>query len=395
MSGSVLVLGNSNRKVRKAYGAGSHRIEDNAGPMNEVSGAVPRQVIPVVAGITFFALMAYAHGQIVGNPTRGRAVFEQYCVLCHGSDAKGMGLLAKTLPVPPADLTDCRRTSEDPVDVIEGTIRHGGSYVRLSPVMPAWQGTLTDEQITDAASYVKTLCRDPDWVPGELNLPRPLITDKAYPEQEAIVGGRLGRGPSKTTEAFGTIEYRLNGLTNVELTTSYLNVRPDGGQPDSGLGDSVLSLNRVVAFSQANRWLTSAGLGLGLPTGSQSRGLGSGDLVWEPFVRGGWDWHQVVIQGDAVLSLPQKNTDVNSVFMYDVAIGRYFKPEPRMQITPMIEFNSETPLNGPTSSVTKSVVLPEIRVQWLHWSTAVGVQVPITGARDFNTRPMFDFTYEF
>ncbi len=354
-----------------------------------------RQAILAMAGTIFFALMAYAYGQIIGNPTHGRAVFEQYCTICHGSDAKGTGPLAKTLPVPPANLTDCRRTSEDPVEVTEGTIRHGGAYVGLSPVMPAWQGKLTDEQIADAASYVKALCSDPDWVPGELNLPRPLFTDKAYPEQEAIVGGRFARGLSKTTEAFGTIEYRLNGLTNVELTTRYLNVRPDGAQPDSGLGDSVLSLNRVVAFSRANRWLASAGLGLGLPTGSQSRGLGSGDLVWEPFVRGGWDWHQVVIQGDAVLSLPQKNADVNSAFIYDVAIGRYFKPDPRMQITPMVEFNSETPLNGPTSGETRSVVLPEIRVKWLQWGVAVGVQVPITGVREFDTRPMFDFFYEF
>jgi len=345
--------------------------------------------------VILLMLMAYAYGQIVGNPRRGRAVFEQYCTLCHGSDAKGTGPLAKTLPVPPADLTDCRRTAEDPVEVTEGTIRHGGSYVGLSPVMPAWQGKLTDEQIADAASYVKTLCSDPDWVPGELNLPRPLITDKAYPEQEAIVGSRFGRGPSKDTETFGTIEYRINGLTNVELTTNYLNTRPDGGQPHAGLGDSSIALNRVVAFSRENRWLASAGLELGLPTGSHSRGLGAGDLVWQPFARAGWDWRQVVIQGDAILALPQKNADVKSAIAYDVAIGRYFQPDPRMQITPMVEFNSETPLNGPSRGETKSAVLPEIRVKWLEWGAAFGVQVPITGARDFDTRPMFDIFYEF
>src|SRR5207245_11616558 len=212
--------------------------------------------------VILLMLVADACGQSVGHPRRGRAVFEQYCTLCHGSDAKGTGPLAKTLPVPPADLTDCRRTAEDPVEVTEGTIRHGGSYVGLSPVMPAWQGKLTDEQIADAASYVKTLCSDPDWVPGELNLPRPLITDKAYPEQEAIVGSRFGRGPSKNTETFGTIEYRINGLTSVELTTNYLKTRPDGGQPHAGLGDASRAPDLSVLLSRENRWRATRGFGL-------------------------------------------------------------------------------------------------------------------------------------
>ena len=103
----------------------------------------------------------------------------------------------------------------------------------------------------------------------------------------------------------------------------------------------------------------------------------------------------MVIQGDAILALPQKNADVKSAIAYDVAIGRYFQPDPRMQITPMVEFNSETPLNGPSRGETKSAVLPEIRVKWLQWGAAFGVQVPITGARDFDTRPMFDIFYEF
>ena len=139
----------------------------------------------------------------------------------------------------------------------------------------------------------------------------------------------------------------------------------------------------------------SAGLELSLPTGSQSRGLGTGEVVWEPFVRAGWDWHQVVIQGNVVLEFPQKTADINSLIAYNLAVGRYFQPDPRLQITPMVEFNSETSLFGSAMGDTKSTILPQLRANWLKWSGGVGVQVPLTGLRDFDVRPMFDITYEF
>ena len=35
----------------------------------------------------------------------GRALYDQYCVICHGESGQGDGILAKDLPVPPSDLT--------------------------------------------------------------------------------------------------------------------------------------------------------------------------------------------------------------------------------------------------------------------------------------------------
>jgi mono/diheme cytochrome c family protein len=349
----------------------------------------------LLVGLMVFVLAAPAYGQIVGDPARGRAVYLNSCVFCHGSDGKGNGPMAPLLPVKPADLTDCRITGEDSIGIAVGTIREGGPYQGISKVMPAFKGMLTEQQIADAASYAKSLCSDPDWVPVELNLPRPLLTDKAYPEQEVIIGSRFGRGKGDATDVFADAEYRLNGLTSVELDVHYLDLHPEGGQPASGLGDTDLAINRVVAFSAADRWLASVGLELSLPTGSESRGLGSGEVAWEPFVRAGWDWHQVVIQGDVILEFPQKTADVNSLIVYNLAVGRYFQPDPRLQITPMVELNSETSLDGPGRGDTKSAVLPQLRVLWLLWSIGIGVEVPITGPRDFDVRPMFDITYEY
>jgi mono/diheme cytochrome c family protein len=48
--------------------------------------------------------------------------------------------------------------------------------------MPAFETVLSNSDIADVARYVKSLCTDPDWVPGELNFPRALLTGKAFPE---------------------------------------------------------------------------------------------------------------------------------------------------------------------------------------------------------------------
>jgi len=114
----------------------------------------------------------------------GREVFEQNCIMCHGADAKGTGQLAAALPVRPANLTDCKLTAEDPVEVVQGIIRHGGPYAGRSSVMPAFGTVLSDSDIADVARYVKSLCADPDWVPGELNFPRPLLTERPFPNRK-------------------------------------------------------------------------------------------------------------------------------------------------------------------------------------------------------------------
>ena len=347
-------------------------------------------------GITglFLLLVTFAYAAITGDPARGRVVFQQSCFLCHGSDAKGTGYLADSLPVQPANLTSCRITSEDPVEMIEGVVRHGGAWAGLSPAMPAWEGTLSDQQIADVASYVKTLCADSDWVPGELNLPRPLITEKAFPEQEAILGARFGRNGQKVTELFADLEYRLHGRTAIEVVPRYLWMRGTGGS-ESGIGDTSIAVRHVVAWNPVQLWLATIGLEVSLPTGSKSRGLGTGEVVFEPFVRAGWDWHQVVLQTSLALVLPTETSNMNAAFAYDIAIGRYFQPDPRLQITPMVEFNSETRMTGAAKGDTRSAVAPEIRVKWLQWSAAVGVQVPITGLRTFDVRPLFDIVYEY
>ncbi|MBI3621328.1 MAG: cytochrome c [Nitrospirae bacterium] len=338
---------------------------------------------------------------VLGDAVRGRAIFEKNCVACHGIDAKGTGPAAATLPVKPANLTDCRRTAEDDVEMLESIIHHGGPYAGLSSVMPAWDKTLTSVEIADVAAYVKSLCDDADWVPGELSFPRPLITGKAIPEQEVVLGGQLMRAvrnanPNEQSMTFsGAVEYRINGLTEIELEVPVSAINLDPGPSTAGLGDVAVALKRVLFFSVEHLTIVTAALELGLPTGRSSRGLGGGQLVWEPGLRAGWRWNDVILQSDLRLELPQQTANTEAALLYNVALGYEFEPDPRLELVPMVELNTETLLNGADGGRTLSAVLPQLRLKWLVWSAGAGVQFPFTPVKDFDLRVLFDLTYEY
>ena len=61
----------------------------------------------------------------------------------------------------------------------------------FSEMMQAFGSALSPEQLQRVMNYIRTMCTDADWPRDELNLPRPLVTGKAYPEDEWVVSASL------------------------------------------------------------------------------------------------------------------------------------------------------------------------------------------------------------
>jgi mono/diheme cytochrome c family protein len=70
-----------------------------------------KQVIVLFGSLAISAGVLSAAGQVRRGPIQptaandGKAMFQQYCTPCHGTDAKGDGPVAKALTKAPADLT--------------------------------------------------------------------------------------------------------------------------------------------------------------------------------------------------------------------------------------------------------------------------------------------------
>jgi len=88
---------------------------------------------------------------------RGHALFQQYCATCHGAEGKGDGVSATNLPIKPQNLTEGAVLNPLPDHFLHTLISQGAQSVGLSPLMPGFTPYLSEVQIGEVISYVRTL----------------------------------------------------------------------------------------------------------------------------------------------------------------------------------------------------------------------------------------------
>ncbi len=87
-----------------------------------------------------------------GNPKAGQAIYEQHCLRCHGMSGDGNGPDAGFLIIAPANFQSARSRSKTDMELMN-TIMYG---VVFSP-MHGWGGRLTEQQMWDVLSYIRTI----------------------------------------------------------------------------------------------------------------------------------------------------------------------------------------------------------------------------------------------
>ena len=225
----------------------------------------------------------------------GRDIYAVSCANCHGLDGTGLdrSLVAFEEELP--DFTDCDFAAREP-DADWIAVAHEGGPVRgFSKMMPAFRGALTEEPLGRVMSYIRTLCTDAAWPRGELNLPRALLTEKAYPEDEWVVEAQADG--EAVTGAF-VYERRFGPRSQIEVVIPY-GWRRDGREHERwrhGLGDAVLALKHAVHHSIEAGTIFSVGSEVILPTGDEGSGLGAPGTALEPFLSLGQ-----ILPGDAFL----------------------------------------------------------------------------------------------
>lgn len=327
-------------------------------------------------------------------PRTGAQVWESACAACHGPDGAGRPRDVVGFEVPLPDLRDCTFATSEPTQDWFAVVHEGGPVRGLDRMMPAFGGALTDPEISRAVGYVRGFCRDlPEWPLGELNLPRALFTEKAFPENEVVLTSTVAlRGPGSAMNDL-VYEQRLGARSMFEVGVPFGVLDETGGTGTAagtaptgwtaGLGDLGFAFKHALIQSARAGSILAIGLDVSVPTGRTDQGLGAGTTVFDPFLAYG----QILpagafAQAHAGVDLPVDTRQTQrDVFFWRALVGWSVNAHRfgRM-FSPMIEALGTRELDAGDAAVAWDLV-PQMQVtlsRRKHVRVDVGADVPVS-----------------
>jgi hypothetical protein len=345
------------------------------------------------------------NGSAPQAPT-GKEIFETRCAACHGGNGRGEpGRQALKVDMP--DFSDCSFATREPDSDFAAVIHGGGPARGFDVRMPAHGAALSKTEVDElnsqwsdgskpltvprtglsqaeivrVISHLHSFCSDERWPRGELNLPRPLFTEKAFPEDEAVVTtiANVNRDGLITTQFLFETRIGARGMVEVELPVNAREWDRNGKKKwYSGVGDLAIGTKYAFFHSLDSGSIASVGAEIVVPTGNDDRGLGKGSVVFEPYLAAGqilpWNaFAQVQLLGEI-------STSGGSEIYLRSALGKTFTPQLHGRAwTPMVEVILKQKLSG--SARLDVDIVPQIQIplnRRQHVRMNVGVSIPAT-----------------
>ena len=349
--------------------------------------AIARRVRQVAIALAL--LIGCAHGvsgaqgsAVLQGVASGEQLFQAGCAGCHGPDGAGMpdATVGFEKPATFPDFSGCDQSTPELEAGWRAVIHDGGAARSFSPIMPAFGDLLTSQQIDALVRHLRSLCRDRSWPIGELNLPRPLNVEKAFPENETVFTAAVGARRVHDLTTTIAYERRYGARGQLEVSVPFSVMHDTTGASRRGVGDIGLGFKRVLFSSAAGGSIASVQGEVVLPTGNEQEGLGSGVTVFEAFGAFGQLLPaDAFIQGQAGAELPSDTRVTPRAVFGRIAIGKTFRQDDgrgRMW-SPMIELLTDRDLERGAS--TDIDLVPQFQVtlsRRQHIRANVGVQVP-------------------
>jgi mono/diheme cytochrome c family protein len=328
----------------------------------------------------------------------GAQIYDAACAACHGPNGHGtpQSVAGFDQPASFPHFDKCEETTPEYTEDYTAVVRDGGPARGFSQIMPAFGSVLSASEIDLVVRYLRSLCKETGWPLGELNVPRALVTEKAFPESETILTSTANtKGPATVSNELG-YEHILGKHDQLEVAVPFGWAHQPGGGLGAGLGDVVVG-DKHVLFSKLNSSpdvpvyestgsILSVQGEITLPTGNVSKGFGAGETVFGVF--GAYDvvfprrtFIQLQAGGDFPLHIHETARSVYFNSVFGKIISRNFE----RQFSPMIEVLANHELRA--GEVTDWDVIPEFQVtlnQRQHIRAAVGYRVPLN---DTSGRP--------
>ena len=330
----------------------------------------------------------------------GEEIFKAACIGCHGPNGTGQpeSILGFEPPDTFPDFTDCNGSTRERTADWSAILHEGGAIRGFSDIMPSWKEALTTEQINKLTAYLRTLCQEPEWPLGELNLPRALFTEKAFPEDEWVFMTTVNA--NGTGEVGGKLIYekRFGARNQYEIVVPFSFLKGSNQGWDGGIGDFVLGYKRVLFTEGASAILSFQGEVI-IPTGNRAKGMGSGTTIFEPFVTFG---HTLLrssfFQMQTGFELPTDTAKAPNVYYWKAAVGKTFTQNGRVgrAWSPIVEFIADRDLGS--GARTNWDIVPEMQItlnKRQHVRLNVGVRTPMNNTAGRSTQLAFYVLWDF
>jgi mono/diheme cytochrome c family protein len=290
----------------------------------------------LLLGVALLLLSPLVNAAIQGtsgdSSLTGEQLYRKACASCHGANGKGAPSSRVGFDTPLPDFTDCSFASREP-SADWAIVAHEGGPVRgFSELMPAFGSVLTLEQLESIVAYVRGFCPDKRWPPGELNLPRALFTEKAYPEDELVLTTAVAtEGPTSVVNRL-VFEKRFGARSQFEIAFPFgwrEVPATDGAEGDTrraaSLGDIAFGVKHAFYHNLRRGAILSIAGEIFLPSGDDDTGFAKGTVVFEPFLSYGQLLPaELFLHGQAGLGLPVDRDKAESEAFLRLVLGRSF-----------------------------------------------------------------------
>ncbi len=347
-----------------------------------------------VALSTPFVYAQYMNFNLHPDVSQGKQIYKAACASCHGKAGAGAPQTLTAFKRPPSfpDFTKCDQTTAETNVGYKAVIEYGGPDRGFSQIMPAFHKALNSNEIDDVIAYLRTFCTNSHWPRGELNVPRALVTEKAFPEDELVLSTGINTNGTPGNETHIIHEQRFGVRNQIEVDVP-VTFEDQDHTWYGGVGDVTLGVKRVMFSNLRTGSILSLQGGFLLPTGNAQRMFGTGTTTFEPFAA----FDQVfrtntTVQLQFGADLPFDTSKAPQSWFFNSAIGQSLASDHGLGRlwTPMVEFLAARDLMD--AAKTDWDVMPEIQVtisKRQHVRGDIGYRVPFTNTAGRQQQIMF------